>query len=266
MARQRKPRRKMTREQRRKAIYVLPNLFTTASLFAGFYCAVSAIDGNYLHASIAVFVSLVFDGLDGRVARATKTTSRFGVEYDSLADLVAFGVAPAIMLYVWALEPLGRLGFIGAFLFAACGALRLARFNVAADDAKPHKHFTGLPIPAAACMLASTVMMWTQLSLPMPFNPYVALGLMFVLSFLMVSNIQYLSFKSMGVAKLRSFNGVVASLLVFVLVALQPYLMGFLLMALYVAGGPIGARLLERREAAKEPAPEIEPEPGTSSE
>jgi len=263
MARRRRPRRNQ-KEARRRAIYLLPNLFTTASLFSGFFAMIEAIDGNFLIASAAIFASLIFDGLDGRVARATNTTSRFGVEYDSLADLVAFGAAPAVMFYVWALRPLGRLGFLAAFLFAACGALRLARFNVQSDDAKPAKHFVGLPIPAAASMLAGTVMMWTQTNLPGPLNPWVAVAMVFVLSFLMVSNIPYLSFKSLGLARLRSFNGLVACLLLFVLVALQPYVMGFALLALYVVGGPLGARLLERGKAEKEQAEQLEHKPDHS--
>lgn len=120
--RNRNSRRRKSREQWRRGIYVLPNLFTTASLFAGFFAMVEAIQGNFMMACLAILASLVFDGLDGKVARATKTVSRFGVEFDSLADLVAFGVAPAILVYMWGLQPLGRLGFLAAFLFVACGA------------------------------------------------------------------------------------------------------------------------------------------------
>ena len=242
MARQRKPRRKMTREQRRKAIYVLPNLFTTASLFAGFYCAVSAIDGNYLHASI------------GRVCLVGLRRSRRprGPGHQHHQPLWRGIRLPGRPGGLWrgpgdhalCLGP-GAPGPPGIYRRVSLRGLRRSAPGPfqrgPADDAKPHKHFTGLPIPAAACMLASTVMMWTQLSLPMPFNAYVALGLMFVLGFLMVSNIQYLSFKSMGVAKLRSFNGVVASLLVFVLVAPAAFPDGL------SPNGPIRCRRSARR-------------------
>lgn len=260
----RRPRRRFgkTRERkdaRRRAIYVWPNLVTTASLFAGFFAIISALELNYLYAAFAVLASLVFDGLDGRLARATGATSRFGVEYDSLSDLVAFGVAPSVMLYQWALAPLGRLGFAAAFLFTACGALRLARFNVQTEKVGS-KHFVGLPIPAAASMVATCIMVWAEFGSPDPINPWVILALSFILSFLMVSNIPYLSLKEMGIAKLRSFNGLVAALLFCIMVAIEPQVMGFVIMAAYVAGGPLGARLLSKKAAAREEAHEAETE------
>ena len=140
----------------RNKFYLLPNLFTTASLFAGFYSIVQAMNGRYDHAAIAIFVALILDGLDGRVARLTKTESAFGSEYDSLSDMVSFGVAPALVIYVWALQPLGKLGWIVSFIYCTCAAVRLARFNVKLDiDNK--KYFSGLPSPAAATLLASFI-------------------------------------------------------------------------------------------------------------
>ncbi len=257
----RSKRRKKNRKERRRAIYVLPNLFTTASLFAGFFAIVSAIDGHFVNAALAILASLVFDGLDGKVARATGTVSRFGVEYDSLADLVAFGTAPAILAYQWALKPMGRLGWLAAFLFVACGALRLARFNVQVEEVGT-KHFVGLPIPAAASMIATLVLFLNELGMVGPVNLWPVVALVFVLSFLMVSNIHYLSFKELGLAKLKSFNWLVAGLLCFTLVAIEPYVMSFIIMAAYLVMGPFGARLMARRrqaealKAKEKPAPD----------
>lgn len=249
--RKRRPRRKNNRQNRRRGIYVLPNLFTTASLFAGFFAAMEAVSGNFTLASLAILAALVFDGLDGKIARATNTVSRFGVEYDSLSDLVAFGVAPAVLVYMWGLQSLERLGFLAAFLFVACGALRLARFNVQVEEVGT-SHFVGLPIPAAASLVATCVLAWQQALPATPVNPWLVMIMVFVLSFLMVSTIPYLSFKELGLSKLKSFNWLVAGLLLFVLVAIQPQIMGFVLIAAYVVGGPFGARLLARKKAAKE--------------
>ena len=136
--------------------YLLPNLFTTGSLFAGFYSIVQAMNGRYDHAAIAIFIAFILDGLDGRVARLTNTQSAFGSEFDSLSDMVSFGVAPALVIYVWALQPLGKLGWIVSFIYCTCAAVRLARFNIKLDiDNK--KYFSGLPSPAAATLLASFI-------------------------------------------------------------------------------------------------------------
>ncbi|KMY65768.1 CDP-diacylglycerol--serine O-phosphatidyltransferase [Desulfocarbo indianensis] len=252
MARRRnKATRKKKLRERRKAIYLLPNLFTTASLFMGFYSMVATLESRFVEAALAILASLVFDGLDGKVARATKTTSRFGVEYDSLADLVAFGVAPAVLMYRWALEPFDRFGWLAAFLFVACGALRLARFNVQVEEVGT-KHFVGLPIPAAASMISTTVLMANEFGYAQPVSFWPLVALMFLLSFLMVSNIHYLSFKELGLAKLKSFNWLVALTLFFVLVAVQPQVMGFALLALYVLLGPLGARIVAHKRSESE--------------
>ncbi len=140
----------------KRGIYLLPNLFTAASLFAGFYAIVQAMNGKYEHAAVAIFLAMVMDGLDGRVARLTNTQSAFGAEFDSLADMVSFGVAPALVLYVWALQPMGKLGWIAAFIYCACAALRLARFNTNLDDSDK-RFFQGLPSPAAASLMAGLV-------------------------------------------------------------------------------------------------------------
>lgn len=146
------------RRNSHRGIYILPNLFTSAALFGGFFAIVQAMNGRFDWAAIAIFVSMVMDGLDGRVARLTNTQSAFGAEYDSLADMVSFGVAPALILYVWALKPLGKLGWLAAFVYCACAALRLARFNTKLDDAfQDKRYFQGLPSPAAAALLAGFV-------------------------------------------------------------------------------------------------------------
>ncbi len=141
---------------REKSIYLLPNMFTTAALFAGFYAIVQAMNGRFEHSAVAIFIAMVMDGLDGRVARLTNTQSAFGAEYDSLSDMACFGVAPALVLYVWALKPMGKLGWIAAFIYCACAALRLARFNTKLDDSDK-RYFQGLPSPAAASLLAGLV-------------------------------------------------------------------------------------------------------------
>ena len=245
--------RKQRQQARRRAIYVLPNLVTAASMFTGFYSVVMAIGGNFRYAAYAILVSMVLDGLDGLVARATRSTSAFGVQFDSLADLVAFGVAPGILMFQWSLAPFARLGWLAAFLYVACGALRLARFNVQVEVVGT-KHFVGLPIPAAAAMLSLTVLMLDELGFPGPVNHWTLVALVIVLSFLMVSPVHYLSFKEMGLSRLKSFNVLVAGLLCFVLVAIQPHIMGFLMAAAYVVGGPWGERAMARRRKAAEPA------------
>jgi len=250
MGRRSKKSRKQRREARRRGAYVLPNLFTTASLFSGMFAATEAIQGNFVIASLAILASLVLDGLDGKVARATGTVSQFGVEYDSLCDLVAFGVAPAIMVYMWALQSLDRLGFAAAFLFVACGALRLARFNVQTAKVGT-SHFVGLPIPAAASVLSTLVLMWHELFGAQAPHPWMVVAIIFVLSFLMVSSVPYLCFKEIGLSKLKSFNCMVATVLLFILVAIQPQVMGFAMMASYVVGGPFAARYLAKKKAAK---------------
>ena len=188
---------------RSRSIYLLPNLFTTAGLFAGFYAIIAASNGQFVNASVAVFVAAVMDGLDGRVARLTGTSSEFGVQYDSLADLVSFGMAPALVMYHWALssfkfdgDVLGRVGWSAAFLYAACAALRLARFNTQVGTVDK-RWFVGLASPAAAGLMMSFVwafadgdLGWTGEELR-----YVALGVTIVAGLLMVSRIRFWSFK-----------------------------------------------------------------------
>lgn len=221
----------------RRGIFLLPNLFTSMNLFCGFYAVVAAIDGKFIAAAVAIIIAGVFDNLDGKIARATHTTSKFGVEYDSLADLISFGLAPGLMIYLWALKPLGRIGWLAAFLFMACGALRLARFNTQVSSASSD-YFTGLPIPAAAGMNAATVLIYHKLSLSAQSNPILILILLYALSFLMVSTIKYNSFKKPEFFRTMKFNVLVACVLIFIFIAAQPSIALFLFGFVYVGSGP----------------------------
>jgi len=241
-------RRKKKDRRRFRGVYLLPNLITTGSLFAGFYAIVAAMDGRFYAAAWAILVSMILDGLDGRIARLTQTTSGFGVQYDSLADLVAFGVAPAILVYLWALKDFKQFGWAAAFLFVVCGALRLARFNVQTGSIDP-RYFNGLPIPAAAVMVASLVAFYTELGEFAPERSMFILVAIYVLSFLMVSNIKYISFKKVELFRRHPFHTLVGLVLIFVVVATAPNIMGFLLMLAYVASGPISTFIYHRRAA-----------------
>ncbi|MUM77007.1 CDP-diacylglycerol--serine O-phosphatidyltransferase [Pseudodesulfovibrio sp. F-1] len=245
---------------RHKSVYLLPNLLTTASLFIGFLGLTWAIQGDFVACALCILASCVFDGLDGKVARLTNTTSEFGVQLDSLADLVAFGVVPAIMVYLWALEDFGRMGLMAAFLFMACGALRLARFNIQAATSSK-KHFVGLPIPAAACTLATLVLFTVYLpeSAMERLLPIGTLVLVYVLSFFMVSTVRFYSFKELSAFTAHPFSWMVSAILVFSLVASRPRLLGFIIFLGYIISGPVytlfllsrrGKRLL--RDSSKE--------------
>ncbi|BCS54490.1 CDP-diacylglycerol--serine O-phosphatidyltransferase [Geobacter sp. SVR] len=233
-------------ENIKRGIYILPNLVTTGSLFAGFYSLVSTLNGNYSTAAVWIFLSAICDGLDGKIARMTGSTSKFGVEYDSLADLVAFGVTPALMVYAWALKPFGRVGWLAAFLFVACGALRLARFNVQVNTVES-KRFVGLPIPAAASMVASTVLFFHHfnrlpqelIQAPYMFKRLAVITLIYLLAFLMVSNFRYYSFKDPALIKRQPFGFLLLAIVVLIVVAAEPVVMTFAIMLCYVLSGPI---------------------------
>ncbi len=246
-----KNRRNKNREDRGRGIYVLPNLVTTASLFCGFYAIISAISGNFYHAALSILIAAVLDGLDGRIARLTRTTSAFGVQYDSLSDLIAFGLAPGILVFLWALKPFNRFGWMAAFLYVVCGALRLARFNVQTGQIS-NKFFVGLPIPASASIVATTILFIYQIGGTGSTGYLAVLISIYILSFLMVSNIPYPSFKGMKLGERRSFNFLVAVVLVFVLVALEPFVMLSVGILGYVLSGP--ALALYRLK--KKPVPE----------
>jgi len=227
----------------RKGVFLIPNLFTTGNLFSGFYAIISVFNAEYLMAAYAILVANIFDSLDGKVARLAKATSRFGTEYDSLADLISFGLAPGLLIYSWALHSYNRLGWIAAFLFVVCGALRLARFNVQASTSDP-RYFNGLPIPAAATTIAMMVILDSHiLRLGAEVRPVLILIMTYLLAFLMVSNIKYRSFKDANFKSKRSFQYLVWAVLIFGVIALEPQIMIFSIVVLYALSGPVAGPL-----------------------
>ncbi len=240
-----------TRTTPRKGVYILPNLFTTASLFSGFMGMIWAAEGRFEMSAVAILFSALMDGLDGKVARLTNTASEFGVQYDSLADLAAFCVVPAFMMYQWQLHAFGRLGIAVAFLFTACGALRLARFNIS-TAVTPKKFFIGLPTPAGGCTLATMVFFTPYLPESVAhFMPAFALAMTFASSFLMVSRVRYASFKEYGFLKAHPFSSMVSAILLFVLIISEPKLLGFLVFAGYIISGPVYTFLFLSRRSSK---------------
>lgn len=231
----------------RKGVYLLPNLITSASLFGGFYSIVASLDGRFEVAAMAIIVSAVLDGLDGRIARLTGSSSKFGVEYDSLADLIAFGLAPGILIFTWALRPWGRYGWLAAFLFVVCGALRLARFNVQITTIES-KRFNGLPIPSAAMLVATTVLMFFYLGKGMETTRHITvLVLIYALAFLMISNVKYYSFKELNPSQRMPFRLLVGLILLLIVIAAEPVPTLFVLMFGYVLSGPV-TTLVDRRK------------------
>ena len=229
---------KINRHSGNKGIYILPNLITSASLFGGFYAIIASIQGRFEAAAAAIIISAICDGLDGRVARFTGTTSDFGTEYDSLSDLVAFGVAPAILTYLWALKPFGRLGWLAAFMFAICGALRLARFNVEKTKVKS-TFFKGLPIPAAACFIASLILFAGHFDGFVERRDVIIIVMIYGLSFLMVSSLNYPSFKEFHLKHQKPFNVLVTSILVLLMIAYKPKILLFIILLVYICSGPV---------------------------
>jgi CDP-diacylglycerol--serine O-phosphatidyltransferase len=225
-------------KQQRRGIYLLPNLFTTAGLFAGFYAIVSAIRGDFEASAIAIFIAMVMDGLDGRIARMTNTQSDFGAEYDSLADMVAFGLAPALVMFQWAFIELGKLGWVVAFVYTACAALRLARFNTQVGVADK-RYFQGLPSPAAAACLAG----WVWLGSIENYNPTLTSNVGFVLTLccglLMFSNMRYHSFKELDLKGKVPFVVMLVIVLVLALIANNPPWVLFFAFLTYALSGPV---------------------------
>ena len=232
-----KPRKTLFKpELRRRGIYVLPNLFTTAALFCGFFAIVQAMKGNYEPAAIAIFVAMVLDGLDGRVARLTHTQSAFGAEYDSLSDMVSFGVAPALVTYDWALKDLGRLGWIAAFIYCAGAALRLARFNSSAE-ATDKRFFQGLPSPAAAALVAGFVWVMIDLGVAGSDVRWMACALVVFAGITMVTNVRFYSFKDFNLRRSVPFVSIVAIALAIALLSYEPSVALFGLFVVYALSG-----------------------------
>ncbi len=246
----------------RKGIYVLPNLITLSSMFAGFYSIVASLNSDYERAAWAIMIASVFDVLDGWVARITHTATRFGIEIDSLADVISFGVAPGVLVYTWTLSSFGKIGWLGSFFLVACAALRLARFNVQMGSTEK-KHFSGLPTPASALVIATTVLAYeemihilehlkmVQLADVVGKN-YWVLALTFILAGLMVSNITYHSLKEANLKERRPFGILVVIAAFLAVVAYHPELVLFLVSISYVAVGIFEAlfKLFKRQKPA----------------
>lgn len=239
--------------KRPKGIFLLPNLLTTAALFAGFFSILSSVNGSFDTAVLAIFAAMVLDGLDGRIARLTNTQSAFGAEYDSLSDMVAFGLAPSLLIYLWALKGLGKLGWVAAFVYTAGAALRLARFNTQVATADK-RWFQGLPSPAAAALITAGVWMGVDRGIdPEPYA-WLALVLTLMAGLLMVSNIRYNSFKELGPRDRIPFVALVSIMLGFAVFVLHPPTILSLAFVVYTFSGPVMTllRLRERRAARRQ--------------
>ena len=247
MLNEKKPRKSLFNpDVKRRGIYILPNLFTTGALFAGFYAIVQAMNGAYEQAAVAVFVAMVLDGLDGRVARMTKTQSAFGAEYDSLADMVSFGAAPALIVYEWALRGMGKFGWMAAFLYCAGAALRLARFNTTLETGDK-RYFQGLPSPAAAALVAGFIWVMGDLGVAGPDVAWIAAPLTIFAGVTMVTSIKFYSFKDINLRKSVPFVVVAAFALALALISSYPpgWLFGFFLV--YSLSGYVLAILPNRK-------------------
>ncbi len=227
------------RSKLRRGIYILPSFITTLSFFSGFYALIASFNGHYYQAAVAIILAGLFDFLDGKVARLTNTTSNFGMEYDSLSDLMSFGIAPGFLVYSWALQPYGRIGWMAAFLYVICGALRLARFNTLAQSGLGQGRFVGLPIPGAAVVIASMVIMTKDFFLLEKLPPMVLVATVYALAFLMVSNIRYFSAKQIDLKRRRPFSILVFMVLAIYVLAVMPELMLFIVTVGYAASGPV---------------------------
>ncbi|PKG95697.1 CDP-diacylglycerol--serine O-phosphatidyltransferase [Paraglaciecola sp. MB-3u-78] len=259
-------------EQKRRGIYLLPNLLTTAGLFSGFFAIVSSMNGRFEAAAVAIFVAMVFDGLDGRVARMTNTQSEFGAEYDSMADMVSFGVAPAIVSYNWGLTGLGKIGWLAAFIYVAAAALRLARFNTQIGIAD-NRYFQGLASPAAAALVAGLIWVGVEYDINGQDYGIIVAIITGVSGLLMVSNFKYNSFKELNLSGKVPFVALLIIMLIFVVVATEPALVLFIVFSLYALAGPINTfRTVDKLTIedvvgdAKEQDEECQPEEDTKTE
>ena len=245
----------MTRPRMRdRGIYLLPNLFTTGALFAGFYSVVQAMNGRFEHAAVAIFIAMVLDGLDGRVARMTHTQSAFGAEYDSLSDMVSFGVAPALVIYEFALQGLGKLGWIAAFVYCAGAALRLARFNTQLDTVTDKRFFQGMPSPSAAALIAGFVWVMVEYGVAGQDVRWLAAVIALFGGLSMVSNFRFYSGKEINLRKSVPFFVILLVVLAFILVSTSPPEVLFGVFVLYGLSGYADALL--RRVRRKKPSAE----------
>jgi CDP-diacylglycerol---serine O-phosphatidyltransferase len=223
-------------ERRRKGIYILPNLFTSAALFAGFYAIVQGMDKNFANACIAIFIAMVLDGLDGRVARMTRTTSEFGAQLDSLSDMVSFGAAPALVMYSWALQDLGKWGWIAAFIYCVCAALRLARFNTNIGVVDK-RFFQGLPSPAAACLMAGLIWVLNEWQVKGGEVGWYAWSMAVFAGVTMISTVPYYSGKEFNLRRSVPFWVIPAIVVGYLLISIQPAHVLFGLFVCYALSG-----------------------------
>lgn len=226
----------MAAKHRHRGIYLLPNLFTTAALFAGFYAIIASMNNSFIQASVAVFIAMILDGLDGRVARLTRTQSAFGAEYDSLSDMVSFGLAPSLIAFTWALAPLGKIGWIAAFIYAVGAALRLARFNTMLN-VEEKRYFTGLPSPAAAAIIVSIIWCANEASIEVQKIDTLIAFLVPIIGLLMVSNVKYRSFKDVNLKGKVPFFKLLCGISVLVLIVWDPALILMLAFCTYGLSG-----------------------------
>lgn len=241
----------------------MPNLCTTGSLLCGFFAIIGVLNGDFVEAAWAILLAGIFDMFDGHIARLTRGGSQFGIEYDSLVDLVSFGVAPSLLMYIWVLHDFGRLGWICSFLFCACGCLRLARFNVQAD-AEERQYFQGLPVPMAAYVLATTVIFYDSQFIVPPRMNFWMLGGVVLLGLLMVSTVRYRNAKQWDIKTRISFFVLVGSMAVIAFVAWKPPVMMWVVAMLYVMSGPleeIYSLLRHGKRATNDPLPKKEVQP-----
>lgn len=242
----------MNTNKLKKGVYLLPNILTTFGLFAGFFAIILAIKGQYADAAIAIFIAMLWDGLDGRVARLTNTQSEFGEQYDSMADMVSFGVAPALLMYFYLFESLGKIGWIAAFVYVAAGALRLARFNtqIGVED---KRYFQGLPSPAAAALIAGLV--WAKEVIgPSAYDEqYLVTGAWIILvsaGILMVSNVRYYSFKDINLKGRSSFKLLLIATLILIVISLWPSAILFIFFFTYALSGLVLTTIEVRKKRA----------------
>jgi len=234
------------RRKIQRGIYILPSIFTSLSLFSGFYSVTSSFNENFIYASWAIILAAAFDAIDGRIARLTRSVSRFGEHYDSLADMISFGIAPGILVYNWALQPFGRWGWLAAFLYVICVALRLARFNLK-SGALENRYFQGLPSPPSAVMIASTVIILYSLGIAEMKNVTIPI-LTCMLALLMVSTLRYHTFKEFDFRRRMPFNVLVACIFLIIIIIGKPKVFFFTGAVLYTLSGPVEFLVRMRRK------------------
>lgn len=231
----------------RKGIYLLPNTLTLCGMFLGFYAIIASFKGNFIHAAWAIVIANIFDGLDGWVARLTHSTTKFGIELDSLSDIVAFGIAPAVLIYSWALSSFGRVGWAAVFLYVICGALRLARYNVQMGS-EERKAFSGLPIPGAAMVVASSVLFYSDIWGRLTGGNYLILIMVFTLAILMVSTLRYHGLKEVNPKSRKPFGILVAFGVALALIFTDPEIVIFVLSIAYMFWGIFESAVLFYRK------------------